>query len=220
MFLQLLNNTNCYTLCCVILIIIYDVCTCDKIVENFDSINTEAINMISSIYNNEKLVTDSVMTKSITIDRSSEQHSGMMTLVGGDESPYINFNGKNRARIGYIQQRPDDFYISKGKLCVGDSCLTSSEINKLKRLLSLTDSNINALKQLDYTNNNITTEKPIHIQGNALYVTDWAGWSSEDHLGPYPNNTARYGGANEDGYIYNGSKGVNILHTCGPSSCR
>lgn len=214
-----IDNTNFYTLCCVIIVIIYSICICGKIIENFDTLNTEAINMIASIYNDKNLITDSITAKNITVDRSSEQYSGMMNLIGGDEPPYINFNGKNKERIGYIQQRPDDFYISKGKLCVGNSCLTSNEIDKLRRLLSVSDSSINALKQLNYTNGNITTTKPIHIKNNALYVTGWAGWASKDNLGPYPNYTARYGGANEDGHIYNGSKGVNKLHTCGPSSC-
>ena len=82
----------------------------------------------------------------------------------------------------------------------------------------MSDSNIDAIKQLNYTDENITTTKPIHIKNNALYVTGWAGWSSKSELGAYPNETARYGGANENGHIYNASKGVGNVYACGLTS--
>ena len=65
-----INNTNFYTLCCVVIVIIYFICAYGKIVENFDTLNTEAINMIASIYNDKNLITDSVTAKSINVDRS------------------------------------------------------------------------------------------------------------------------------------------------------
>ena len=106
--------------------------------------------------------------------------------------------------------------ISSNKVCIGGECLTASEITKLKRFLSVPLSSINAIKQVTYTQGRITTNKPIHIKQNALYVTGWAGFGSKNEMKPYPDLTSRYGGANENGKSYNASKGrggvLHILH--------